>query len=84
MSDIDKDAELTILHSPKVQEQIDKDPELAKMIRSVNASFHQAFHGVQTGLYKDLDEAIASVTGGKVVKLGQIDPETNEFIIKED
>ncbi len=79
MSDIDKDAELQILFAPEVQEQMEKDPQLAEMIRSVNASFHQAFHGVKTGQYKDLDEAMESVTGGKVRKLGNIDPDTHEF-----
>ena len=81
MSDdpIDKDAELTIMFSPEVQGQMASDPKLAEMIRSVNASFHQAFHGVQSGQYKSLDEAMEKVTGGKVRKMGEIDPDTNEF-----
>ncbi len=86
MSDnpIDKDAELHIMFSPEVQDQMASDPKLAEMIRSVNASFHQAFHGVKTGQYKNLDEAMESVTGGKVRKLGKIDPDTNEFTPEDD
>ena len=79
MSDVDKDAELEILFSPEVQEEMAKDPKLAEMIRSTNAAFHQAFHGVKTGQYKDLDEAMEAVTGGKVKRLGNIDPDTHEF-----
>ncbi len=84
MSDIDKDAELQILFAPEVQEQMEKDPQLAEMIRSTNAAFHQAFHGVKTGQYKDLDEAMEKVTGGHVRRLGNIDPDTNEFTPEED
>ncbi len=80
----DKEPELEILFSPEAQEQMNSDPKLAEMIRSVNASFRQAFHGVQTGQYANLDEAMEKITGGKVHKLGVIDPDTNEFTPEED
>ncbi len=81
---LDPNAELQIMFAPEVLDQMANDPKLAEMIHSVNASFHQAFHGVQTGQYKDLDEAMDKVTGGKVKKFGNIDPDTNEFTPEDE
>lgn len=81
---IHPDAEMDIMFSPEVQDQMAKDPKLAEMIRSVNASFRQAFDGVKRGMYPNLDEAMKSITGGTVRRLGEIDPETNEFIDTKD
>ncbi len=81
---LDPNAELTIMFAPEVLDQMENDPKLAEMIRSVNASFHQDFHGVQSGQYKNLDEAMDKVTGGKVRKLGNIDPDTHEFTPEDD
>ncbi len=81
---IGPNAELQIMFAPEVLDQMASDPKLAEMIRSVNASFHQAFHGVKTGKYKDFDEAVDKVTSGKVKKFGNIDPDTNEFTPEDD
>lgn len=58
-----KDLEIKI--SDQVKEKIVEDPDLAKAMKDVQAIFHQAHHGVQTGQYKTLEDGIESLTGSR-------------------
>lgn len=59
------DKELIIHMAPEVLAQMDKDPEMAKVIREFNAVMHQAMDGVGSGKYASLDDALEILTGSR-------------------
>lgn len=73
----DEKKELEIVLMPEVQAQMDADPELAEAMRKMFAAMHQADEGVQSGRYKNMEEAMEAITGNRPVK---IDPETGDEI----
>ena len=63
------DDELKIEISDQVQEQMDKDPKLKKVLGELFANFHQAAAGVQNGQYKSFDDAMEAITGERPKKV---------------
>ena len=66
------DGELKIKISDQVKEQMEKDPELKKVLGELFANFHQAADAVKRGQYKSFDDAMEGVTGERPKK---VDPE---------
>jgi len=58
-----KDLEVVIM--PECQAQIDADPELAKAMREFAAIARQAQAGVESGQYKDFNDAMFVLTGNR-------------------
>ena len=61
--------ELKIKISDEVKEQMEKDPELKKVLGELFANFHQAMEGVKNGQYKSFDEGMEAITGERPKKV---------------
>jgi hypothetical protein len=61
--------DLKIKLSDEVKEQMEKDPELKKVLGELFANFHQAADAVQRGQYKSFDEAMEGITGERPKKV---------------
>ena len=61
--------ELKIKISDQVKEQMEKDPELKKVLGEMFANFHQAADAVQRGQYESFDDAMEGITGQRPKKV---------------
>jgi hypothetical protein len=55
--------DLTVEYSEDVKAKMAEDPKLAAMMREMAANFRQAFHGINTGQYKNFEDAMEAITG---------------------
>ena len=67
--------ELKIKISDQVKEQMEKDPELKRVLGELFANFHQAADAVKRGQYKSFDEAMEGITGERPKKVNADDLE---------
>ena len=61
--------ELEIELSDQVKKAMAKDPKLAEYMRNFIATLHQARHGVDTGQYDSMDDAMEALTGSRPEKI---------------
>jgi hypothetical protein len=61
--------DLKIKLSDEVKEQMEKDPELKKVLGELFANFHQAADAVKRGQYASFDDAMEGITGERPKKV---------------
>lgn len=61
----DDSNDLDVHMSDQVRDKMAADPEAAEAIRDFVAILRQASHGVKTGQYKTMDDAIEALTGSR-------------------
>ena len=54
-----------------VQAAIDADPKMAAFVRETGARIRQALHGISTGQFKDVDEALRSIGAVRAYEVHQ-------------
>ena len=62
-------SDVQIKISDQVKEQMEKDPELKKVLGEMFANFHQAADAVQRGQYESFDDAMEGITGQRPKKV---------------
>jgi len=65
----DDDKELKIKVSDQVKKDMEKNPELKKVLGELFANFHQAADAVKRGQYKSFDDAMEGITGQRPQKV---------------
>lgn len=77
---VSDDMKLVIL--PEAQAAMDADPDLAKLVRELNANFHQAMQGVKDGKYVTFEDAMEAITGQRPEKV-DLDDDDDDLTAEE-
>jgi hypothetical protein len=63
----------TFQFSPDAKEAVEADPEVAAMMKAMQARMREALDGVATGRFADVDEAMRSIGATKVDDVDDLD-----------
>jgi hypothetical protein len=66
---------------PQVQEEADKNPELAKALRGLGEAARNAMQGVSDGRYKSFEDAMEAMTGSRPEPVAPPNPPKHGYFL---